>query len=66
MKTWGIFALGAAGSILVAQSGAQIVGSGTTTAIIAPAFAGVLLLAAVAPFVPAMFRYLRRSAAHAV
>jgi hypothetical protein len=63
MKTWSIFALGAAGSILVAQSGAQIVGSGTTTAIIAPALAGVLLLAAAAPFVPAMFRYLRSTAA---
>jgi hypothetical protein len=62
MKTWGIFALGAAGSILVAQSGAQFVGSGMTPAIIAPALAGVLLFAAAAPFIAPMFRYLRSAA----
>ncbi|MDQ3341205.1 MAG: hypothetical protein M4D80_39125 [Myxococcota bacterium] len=62
MKTWGILALGAAGSILVTQSGAQIVSSGMTTSLLAPALGGVLLLAAAAPFVPAMFSYLRTSA----
>jgi len=65
MKTWGILALGAAGGILVTQSGAHIVSSGVTTSLVAPALGGVLLLAAAAPFVPAMFRYLR-SAARAV
>lgn len=63
MKTWGVLAFGAAGSILVMQSGAQVVSSGATTALFAPALGGVLLLAAAAPFVPAMFRYLRSSAA---
>ena len=59
MKTWGIFALGAAGGLLVAQSGATVVTSGTTVAVFAPALAGVLLILATTPFVPAMFRYLR-------
>jgi len=62
MKTWGILALGAAGSILVTQSGAQLVSSGVTTSLLAPALGGVLLLAAAAPFVPAMVRYLRSAA----
>jgi hypothetical protein len=30
-----------------------------TTSVLAPALGGVLLLAAAAPFIPAMFRYLR-------
>ena len=66
MRTWGILALGAAGSILVTQSGAQLVSSGVTTSLVAPALGGVLLLAAAAPFVPAMFRYLRSTARSAV
>jgi len=65
MKTWGILALGAAGSILVMQSGAQVVSSGVTTSLLAPALGGVLLLAAAAPFVPAMFRYLRTASRQA-
>jgi hypothetical protein len=59
MKTWGVLALGAAGSILVAQSGTHVVQNGMTTSVLAPALGGVLLLAAAAPFIPAMFRYLR-------
>ncbi|HLL23812.1 MAG TPA: hypothetical protein VK427_16855 [Kofleriaceae bacterium] len=62
LKTWGVLALGAAGSILVVQSGAQVVSSGVTTSMLAPALGGVLLIAAAAPFVPAMFRYLRSQA----
>jgi hypothetical protein len=66
LKTWGVLALGAAGAIMVTQSGAEVVTNGMTTSVFAPALGGVLLLAAAAPFVPAMFRYLRRSAARAV
>jgi hypothetical protein len=66
MKTWGILALGAAGALLVTQSGAQVVSSGLTTSLLAPALGGVLLLAAAAPFVPAMFRYLRSAARQSV
>ena len=62
LKTWGVLSIGAAGSILVAQSGADVVSSGMTTGVIAPMLGGVLLLAAAAPFVPAMFRYLRSQA----
>lgn len=62
MRTWGVLALGAAGSILVTQSGAQVVSSGVTTSVLAPALGGVLLLAAAAPFVPAIFKYLRSAA----
>ena len=62
MKTWGVLAFGAAGSILVMQSGSAVVSGGVTTAVLAPALGGVLLLAAAAPFVPAMFRYLRGAA----
>jgi hypothetical protein len=63
MKTWGVLALGAAGGLLVSQAGSEaVVGHGASTAIIAPSLAGLLLLAATAPFVPAMFKYLRSQA----
>jgi hypothetical protein len=63
MKTWGVLALGAAGGLLVSQAGSEaVVGHGAGTAIIAPSVAGLLLLAATAPFVPAMFKYLRSQA----
>ena len=67
-KTWGVFALGAAGGLLVVQSTGQVIGSGMTTAVISPALAGALLLAASIPFVPAMLRFIRsgRSQARAV
>lgn len=57
MKTWGILALGTAGTLLVATSAASVAGvgfapviSGSITLAFAPALAGVLLLAAVIPF----------------
>jgi hypothetical protein len=62
MKTWGILALGAAGSLLVTQPGMAVVTSEGTPLVFAPAVAGVLLLAAVVPFAPAMFRYVRGKA----
>ncbi len=62
MKTWGVLALGAAGSILLAQTGGHVVQHGMTTSVIAPMLGGVLLIAATAPFLPAMFRYLRSAA----
>ena len=56
-KTWGVLALGAAGSILVMHTGASVVSHGMTTALIAPSLAGVLLISASIRWVPAMARY---------
>lgn len=65
MKTWGILALGAAGSLLVGMAGASAAGiafaplaTGSLALTLAPAIAGLLLLAAAAPFAAPIVRAL--------
>lgn len=62
LKTWGILALGAAGSLLVTQASAQVLADGVTPAVLSPAIAGGFLLAAALPFAAPMVRWIRSAA----
>jgi len=63
LKTWGILALGAAGSLLLTQAGADAVMGGVTFAVVPPALAGGLLVAAAVPFLAPMVRWIRAARA---
>lgn len=60
-KTWGVLSLGAAGALLVSLAGAELYLGAPETYAVRPALAGGLLLAAVAPFVAPIARFVRRS-----
>ncbi|HVK87499.1 MAG TPA: hypothetical protein VM513_25455 [Kofleriaceae bacterium] len=60
-KTWGVLSLGISGALLVSLAGADLYMGAPETYAVRPAIAGSLLLAAVAPFVLPMTRFLSRS-----
>jgi glucose-6-phosphate-specific signal transduction histidine kinase len=59
-KTWGVLSIGAAGVLLVSLAGADLYMGASETYALRPALAGGLLLAALAPFVVPMTRFLGR------
>jgi hypothetical protein len=60
-KTWGVLSIGAAGALLVTLAGADLYMGAPETYAVRPALAGGLLIAAIAPFVLPMTRFLGRS-----
>lgn len=61
LRTWGVMALGAAGVLLMGLATAEVATAGLTTAIMKPALAGALLIAAAVPFLLPMVRWVRAS-----
>lgn len=61
MRTWGVFALGAAGAVLLTVVGADVATHGLSTLAVRPAIAGAMLIASVAPFLAPMVRFLTGS-----
>jgi hypothetical protein len=59
LRTWGVMALGAAGVLMLSLAATDAASRGLTTAVMHPAFAGLLLLAAVVPFAAPIARWLR-------
>ncbi len=59
LRTWGVMALGAAGVLMLSLAATDAATGGLTTAVMHPAIAGALLVAAAVPFVAPMVRWLR-------
>ena len=59
LRTWGVMALGAAGVLLMALATAEVATAGLTTAVMKPALAGGLLIAAAIPVLAPMIRWVR-------
>lgn len=59
LKTWGVMALAAAGMMMLSLAVTDVATTGLTTAIMKPAIAGVLLVAATIPFLAPMVRWVR-------
>ena len=59
LRTWGVMALGAAGVLMLSLATADVATAGLTTAVMKPAFAGALLIAAAIPFLAPMLRWVR-------
>jgi hypothetical protein len=59
LRTWGVMALGAAGILMLSLAATDVATGGLTTAVMQPAIAGALLVAAAVPFVGPMVRWLR-------
>jgi hypothetical protein len=57
LKTWGVLALGAAGALILAMVGADAVSHGLGPWLLRPAMAGGMLIAAVAPFLAPILRF---------
>lgn len=57
LKTWGVLALGAAGALTLALVGADAAAHGLGALAIRPAIAGSMLIAAVAPFLAPIARF---------
>jgi hypothetical protein len=58
LKTWGVLALGAAGALVVTMVGADIATHGLSVVAVRPAIAGGMLVAAVAPFLAPIARFI--------
>jgi hypothetical protein len=58
LKTWGVLALGAAGALTLTMVGADVVTHGLSTIALRPAIAGGMLLAAAAPFLAPIARFI--------
>jgi hypothetical protein len=63
LRTWGVMALGAAGVLMLSIATADVATVGLTTAVMKPAIAGVLLIAAAVPFLAPMIRWVRTARA---
>jgi hypothetical protein len=61
LRTWGVMALGAAGVLMLSLATADVATAGLSTAVMKPAIAGALLIAAAVPFLAPMIRWLRRA-----
>jgi hypothetical protein len=61
LRTWGVMALGAAGVLMLSLATAEVATGGLTTAVMKPALAGVLLVAAALPFLAPMVRWVKTS-----
>jgi hypothetical protein len=57
LKTWGVLALGAAGALTLVMVGADAAAHGLGALAIRPAIAGGMLMAAAAPFVAPIARF---------
>ncbi len=57
LRTWGILAMGAAGAVLLATAAVELASGSSMLFALRPALSGALLVAAAAPFVPAILRY---------
>jgi hypothetical protein len=62
LRTWGVMALGMAGVLLMGLATAEVATAGLTTAVMKPALAGALLIAAAIPFLAPMIRWVRARA----
>jgi hypothetical protein len=60
LRTWGVVAFGAAGAMLLSLSGLELASSCNEMRAVYPALGGSLLLAAAAPWMPAMLRWFHR------
>lgn len=58
LKTWGVLALGAAGALMLAMVGADIASHGLGALALRPAIAGGMLIAATAPFLAPIARFI--------
>jgi hypothetical protein len=58
LRTWGVLALGAAGALMLTMVGAEVVTHGLGALAIRPAIAGGMLVAAVAPFLAPIARFI--------
>jgi hypothetical protein len=58
LRTWGVLALGAAGALMLAMVGAEVVTHGLGALAIRPAIAGGMLVAAAAPFFAPIARFI--------
>ena len=63
LRTWGVMALGAAGVLMLSLATADAATAGLTTAVMKPALAGALLIAATIPFLAPMLRWVRAARA---
>jgi hypothetical protein len=66
LRTWGVMALAAAGVLLSSLAALDTINQGFTLSVLHPAIAGVLLLAAAAPFALPMIRWSRLAGTRSV
>ena len=59
LRTWGVMAIGAAGVLMLSLATADVATGGLTAAVMKPALAGALLVAAAIPFLAPMIRWVR-------
>ncbi len=59
LRTWGVFAVGTAGALLVAMAGVEMASHAHELSVLKPALGGSLLLSAAAPWLAPMFRFVR-------
>lgn len=57
LRTWGILSIGAAGALLLAMVGADVVTNGLGAVAVTPAIAGIMAIAAAAPFLAPIARF---------
>jgi hypothetical protein len=58
LKTWGVLALGAAGALVLTMVGADVIAHGLDALAIRPTIAGVMAIAAAAPFFAPIARFI--------
>jgi hypothetical protein len=59
LRTWGVFAVGIAGTLLVAMAGVEIASNASDLLALKPALGGALLLSAAAPWFAPILRFVR-------
>ena len=59
LRTWGVFAVGTAGALLISLAGVEIASSANDLLALKPALGGSLLLLAAAPWATPILRSLR-------
>ena len=59
LRTWGVFAVGMAGTLLVAMAGVEMASNASDLLVLKPALGGALLLSAAAPWFAPILRFVR-------
>jgi hypothetical protein len=59
LRTWGVFAVGIAGTLLVTMAGVEIASNANDLLALKPALGGALLLSAAAPWLAPILRFVR-------
>jgi hypothetical protein len=59
LRTWGVFAVGMAGTLLVTMAGIEVASNANDLLALKPALGGALLLSAAAPWMAPIFRFVR-------